>query len=367
MCQALTKIESNEAAALAPFVGQRVRCVVKDSNPIGQEIFSEELSSSTKLILVRKLQRTYHTGDVADFWVIATSSDGSFCLLSDNGFGMSPISDRMRPRYVKALRKSIDVLSSVDLPDPEDSCYVSDLKGMYTRCVRKDQWDWFTVWSLLGQPPLPVCKILSNVLGELGKAIRSSDALVVQEVRENLRSEILTEWNCVLDVLESGSVRIPNKTRRAATRSIATTTQVINSAYDSSKLELANRIHFETLQFLTQNLVEQGFHPHEHDLIDLFCQLKTGPAIFEVKSLSTSNEESQIRSAFSQLSYYCFVAAGMGREFQGASRWLVLSSAPRRDDLLSWMESESVHVIWLDGDHFSGSLMPWNASSRVKP
>jgi hypothetical protein len=99
--------------------------------------------------------------------------------------------------------------------------------------------------------------------------------------------------------------------------------------------------------------------PHEHDLVDLFCQLKTGPALFEIKSLSTENEESQIRSAYSQLSYYSFLAAKVHVKFSGASRWLLLSSKPDRTDLLDWMDAERINVLWIDSDRFVGKKLPW--------
>jgi hypothetical protein len=87
--------------------------------------------------------------------------------------------------------------------------------------------------------------------------------------------------------------------------------------------------------------------------------LKTGPALFEIKSLSTENEESQIRSAYSQLSYYSFLAAKVHVKFSGASRWLLLSSKPDRTDLLDWMDAERINVLWIDSDRFVGKKLPW--------
>ena len=68
------------------------------------------------------------------------------------GFGMLPISPRMQPRYDCVIQAFLDFLhgktslSEISLDD------LSELKGMFNRCLRQDQWDWFSVFTRFGEP-----------------------------------------------------------------------------------------------------------------------------------------------------------------------------------------------------------------------
>ena len=66
-------------------------------------------------------------------------------VVSGSEFGFKPISNRMRPRYVAALQHVGSALQSGGLRE-QDSEYFSEVKGMFNRCVRRDQWDWHTVY-----------------------------------------------------------------------------------------------------------------------------------------------------------------------------------------------------------------------------
>ena len=80
------------------------------------------------------------------------------------GFGMAPISPRMRQRYSDAVQAVGDFIAgrlSMEEVSPES---LSELKGMFNRCVKQDQWDWFTVYSEFGRPPVPRMR---NIAGEL--------------------------------------------------------------------------------------------------------------------------------------------------------------------------------------------------------
>ena len=67
------------------------------------------------------------------------------------------------------------------------------------------------------------------------------------------------------------------------------------------KLEQANAAHQHTLTVLKESLFQQGLRVSENKLIDAYSVLSSGPAIFEVKSITETNERDQIRHALSQL------------------------------------------------------------------
>ena len=80
------------------------------------------------------------------------------------GFGMAPISTRMRVRYDQAAETLEDLLDGKIDTSGVDPNHISEFKGMLNRCIRQDQWDWFTVHSELGRPPI---RFLHNVAKEM--------------------------------------------------------------------------------------------------------------------------------------------------------------------------------------------------------
>ena len=91
------------------------------------------------------------------------------------GFGAAPISERMRLRYDSAVSIGLLVAQS-NKPHPcEHLNDISELKGMFNRCVRKDQWDWFSVHAAFGRPPHSVCVRIARLLAGYRKALKNDE------------------------------------------------------------------------------------------------------------------------------------------------------------------------------------------------
>ena len=91
------------------------------------------------------------------------------------GFGMAPISTTMRLRYDRAVRSTLEILER-DMPMPEiDLDDLSELKGMFNRCVRQDQWDWSSVHAELGLPPAFHARDIAKSLTQLRSATKARD------------------------------------------------------------------------------------------------------------------------------------------------------------------------------------------------
>lgn len=85
---------------------------------------------------------------------VQVQPQGSQAPVPTWGFGMAPI----RPEeQVKRRRAAADVRSLLDLglaaPVPPDRALasLSQVKGLFARVGREDQWDWFTTWMQLGR------------------------------------------------------------------------------------------------------------------------------------------------------------------------------------------------------------------------
>lgn len=147
---------------------------------------------------------------------------------------------------------------------------------------------------------------------------------------------------------------IPNarRIRRHAPRGVKQVPAIGNvvSSYSRQKLDAANTTHALLVEALTRLLESHGHVVEENQLVDAFAHLKTGPAIFEAKSLTDENEISQVRSGLSQLYEYRF-RHGIG----DASLWLVLSRAPSEHWLVNYLEDDrGINVIWFDAGEIAG-------------
>ena len=115
------------------------------------------------------------------------------------GFGMAKISPRMRTRYDKAVQSLLDLnegrIRPLDI-DPND---ISELKGMLNRCIRQDQWDWFSVYSEIGRPPERLLRAVVSRLTELRKSVvgqdgESTTAIVSTLSKTNILKSILFNY-----------------------------------------------------------------------------------------------------------------------------------------------------------------------------
>jgi len=70
------------------------------------------------------------------------------------GFGMAPVKAALQAERMRAVQELAELLSrpSLELTDTVLPEQISMTKGLFTRCWKQDQWDWFTVWQQLGRP-----------------------------------------------------------------------------------------------------------------------------------------------------------------------------------------------------------------------
>ena len=102
------------------------------------------------------------------------------------GFGMAPISSRMRQRYDHAVQTTFDLLCS-NPADPEvvvDA--LSELKGMFNRCVRKDQWDYAMVQEELGAPTEGDARRIVSDLTHLRRALMAQNQEAIEDAQHRI-------------------------------------------------------------------------------------------------------------------------------------------------------------------------------------
>jgi hypothetical protein len=109
------------------------------------------------------------------------------------GFGNAPLKDHHRAKTVAAIHVVIKLLGS--LPESvqvEHLDAISHIKGQFSRTVKQDQWDWYTVWSLLGRPSHTPANTIANRLGDFRAALKAGSATLAEEIAIQLpATEIL--------------------------------------------------------------------------------------------------------------------------------------------------------------------------------
>jgi hypothetical protein len=103
------------------------------------------------------------------------------------GFGMAPVKPGTQQRRNQAASAVFSLLKSAGLPEPSAADDISEVKGLFTRSCKQDQWDWFTVWTQLGRPGRKCCRSISDALGDLRRAAIDQDADRVHLLRKQLR------------------------------------------------------------------------------------------------------------------------------------------------------------------------------------
>jgi hypothetical protein len=111
---------------------------------------------------------------------------GSMRIATKHGFGMSP------PKPADVAKRHTAVSSVLALVEGRPGAAlldeVSEVKGLFGRAYKQDQWDWFLVWELLGRPgrkQIGRCRgALTNLRAALVKANPEEIAAAVSAFRE---------------------------------------------------------------------------------------------------------------------------------------------------------------------------------------
>ena len=286
-------------------------------------------------------------GESVEAWVFR---DDDPVLVTTSGFGRFLIGPKMQPRYRSGLLAGIELLEGGASSDAEA---LSDLTGMYSRSWRKDQADWLTVWKLIGRPDPKEAHHIGDLFRRAAREIRAGQ-LPIEPLARLRAVNPVQSLKVALSEL-GGQVWTPLELHSRAERAPAPPRDdaqptMIRSEYSKQKLDRANSEHALTLDVLSAWLNERGIGVKENRLIDAYAQLSSGPAIFEIKSISPVNERAQIRSAVGQLLEYRYL-----HDIARASLWVVFSSEPIGKQMVDFLrDDQAMHVVWKSGASLAG-------------
>jgi hypothetical protein len=342
---------------VVPEIGSDVRARVQEA--LGSSLWQVEcpgLPHGWTALLKSKEPITAPQTTPAAYWVFAVDAKRQLVFLTNSDFGTLPISDRMRPRYLKAMEDVLQFLSDANhVPSAES---LSEVKGILNRCRRKDQWDWLSVYKALGNPPYESLEQGVRLTSELRDAVQSRNKDQMSELSAQALALGLNAYLAQgTAAITEQSPRLPHAkmlkspSRPGPNENGSRAPEAIISEVSKAKLDHTNEVHQSTLEILRSLLVAHGYQVERSEYIDAYCRLKSGPAIFEIKSITVENELTQCRHALSQLYEYRF-----RHGVPDASLWLVLSEKPHTDWLVRYLrEDRDINVLWLEGDILTGS------------
>lgn len=109
-------------------------------------------------------------------------------ILQKWGFGMAPPKNHTLTVRNAACQRVLDLLRFAHPPEPSSELLdaVSQVKGLFMRVARQDQWDWFTVAGQLGYPSTRLARVIAHECYALRSAIKSADPVPYAAARTNL-------------------------------------------------------------------------------------------------------------------------------------------------------------------------------------
>ena len=110
-------------------------------------------------------------------------------MITKWGFGAAPLKRKTEYQYKKALAQVSRYVRSEPISQEIDICNeISLSKGLFSRILKQDQWDWFTVNMYFDYPPIGHVSKIANKLGSLRREIMAQNTKEVDRLKAELKS-----------------------------------------------------------------------------------------------------------------------------------------------------------------------------------
>jgi hypothetical protein len=103
------------------------------------------------------------------------------------GFGMAPIKPEVMTKRIFQVQEVLNCLDNEVTNPASLADSLSQVKGLFTRVYKQDQWDWFTVWTQLGRPGTRTARNISDSMYLLRKSIVNDELDESSEIKKQLK------------------------------------------------------------------------------------------------------------------------------------------------------------------------------------
>ena len=117
----------------------------------------------------------------------ATKTDSPNRVYAKWGFGDAPLKRKHREQFEAAIKSLLSLIAEQEF-NASQLGNISIVKGLFSRSWKQDQWDWATVWRLLGRPSTNTSTHISHNLAELRRNIQTGDSASCSRVIQELRN-----------------------------------------------------------------------------------------------------------------------------------------------------------------------------------
>lgn len=98
---------------------------------------------------------------------------------------MAPLKKEMESKNKSTAVTVLQFLKGKELEEKHLD-EISHFKGMINRCVRQDQWDWFTVYALFKQPSPSALRRLNKPLTDVRKGYKERNQKKIERAKQEL-------------------------------------------------------------------------------------------------------------------------------------------------------------------------------------
>jgi hypothetical protein len=185
------------------------------------------------------------------------------------GFGMSNISKEMSRRYTCSTKSLLDFIEGKS--QKCNPSHVSEVKGMFNRCLRRDQWDWFAVFQRLGSPTRKELHAIPVLLADLRKHLCNGTdfsctvkKLLNQRIKSHLslflnngREKVQGGWIYILSTREEPGILKIGRTNRPVDKRVKEINAATGVAFPYSVLAAFNVADSTKAEFDIHELLKE--------------------------------------------------------------------------------------------------------------
>jgi HJR/Mrr/RecB family endonuclease len=149
----------------------------------------DQLPSDWSVWLTVPEDSNVSTGEAIQGWIYDTDQQNKEITVTTDTFGRADL-HTLKDRHIEAADHIAQIaLREAHVASEIDIEQVSHAKGLLSRCLRKDQWDWYTVYELLGKPPKSQLRQGQQALTRLREAAKAENNAEVQRAVGQLGEE----------------------------------------------------------------------------------------------------------------------------------------------------------------------------------
>ena len=112
------------------------------------------------------------------------------------GFGAAPLKEKQENRYKYNLTVVLSYIHNISMPVSESLLNsISEVKGLFNRIIKQDQWDWFTVNMYFDYPSNKELVKIVCLLSDLRRNVKELNMTQIEKTVERILKTNFTQYS----------------------------------------------------------------------------------------------------------------------------------------------------------------------------